>query len=102
MTHPRIAAVCLALVAGTAPAAPLSVDIGRTRIEARVRSFVDLRDQGVVKQTLDYSCGAASFATLLTYGLNDPITELEVLEQVLARLKAEDEAQLKKKGLSLL
>ena len=32
-----------------------------------IESWVERRDEGVVKQSLDYSCGVASVATLLTY-----------------------------------
>ena len=45
----------------------------------QVRSWKAMRDQGIVKQDLDYSCGAASIATLLNqqYGqrpLQNPLT----------------------------
>jgi uncharacterized protein len=81
---------------------PLSVAVEPARIGAEVRSFKSLRDAGVIKQQYDYSCGAASFATLLTYGLDDPISENEVLARVIARLSQSQEADLKAKGLSLL
>jgi predicted double-glycine peptidase len=40
-----------------------------------VRSLVDLRDQGLVRQHWDLSCGAAAVATLITYQWNDPVSE---------------------------
>lgn len=53
------------------------------------RAFVDpgvarhtlqeLRYEKVVRQDTDYSCGAASLATLMTYYFGDPTTEEEIL-----------------------
>ncbi len=43
-------------------------------------SWVDLRDAGVVKQSLDYSCGVASMATLLSYYFERPTEEKELLQ----------------------
>ena len=48
--------------------------------EADFRSWRALRDQGVVKQSLDYSCGAAALATLLNRYLGAQVTERELLE----------------------
>ena len=49
-----------------------------------VKSWKFLRDERVVKQDLDYSCGAASVATILNgfYGLD--VTEAELLGQMAA------------------
>ncbi|WP_417581489.1 C39 family peptidase [Nitrincola sp.] len=45
------------------------------------RSWKDIRDQDVVKQQFDYSCGAASLATLLGYhGVET--SELEILDRI--------------------
>lgn len=41
------------------------------------RSLLELRNEGVVRQHWDLSCGAAAIATLLTYQLGDPVTERE-------------------------
>lgn len=40
-----------------------------------VRSLMQLRNQGVVRQQWDLSCGAAVVATLLTYQLGAPVSE---------------------------
>lgn len=45
-----------------------------------VQSWKTLRDKRVVKQDLDYSCGAASIATLLSGYYQRPTTEEEVLK----------------------
>lgn len=51
-----------------------------------MRSWQSLRDANLVRQSLDYSCGASSIATLLTYHFRQPTTEI----QVLAKLPAVD------------
>ncbi len=80
-----------------------SVNIGAgARVDIPLRSFKALRDSHVVRQAYDYSCGAAALATLLTYGIADPVTEQEVLHVVWTSLAQDQQALLKKQGLSLL
>lgn len=45
-----------------------------------VKSWKEIRDHNVVKQDLDFSCGAASIATLLNGYYNKNISEQEVLK----------------------
>ncbi|MGB8338358.1 MAG: C39 family peptidase [Burkholderiales bacterium] len=78
------------------------VNTSAARIELPVTSLRALRDAGVVKQLYDYSCGSASLATLLTYGLNDPVDETVLLRVLLEPLSADELTTLQKKGLSLL
>lgn len=93
----------LALSGLPALAGATSVDIGAgARVEIPLRSFKALRDHQVVRQAYDYSCGAAALATLLTYGIADPVTEQEVLHAVWTSLAQEQQVLLKKQGLSLL
>lgn len=61
-----------------------------------------LRDQNLVRQAKDFSCGAAALATLLTYGLNDPVTEEQVLDDLFAQLSSTDASVRQKTGFSLL
>ncbi|HWF77901.1 MAG TPA: C39 family peptidase [Caulobacteraceae bacterium] len=49
--------------------------VGQARV---VRSMLEIRDEQVVRQQWDLSCGAAAIATVLTYQLNDPVSEREV------------------------
>ncbi len=83
-------------------AADTSVKIGLTRFRTHVKSIKDLRDEGIVKQGFDYSCGSGALATLLTYGLGDTVSEEEILVQILKHLSKDEEAFKKKEGLSLL
>ena len=48
--------------------------------EGDFRNWRALRDEGVVRQSLDYSCGAAALATLLNRYRASHLTERELLE----------------------
>ena len=48
-------------------AASLQVNTGDISFHKKVKTFKDLQFQNIVRQTRDYSCGAASLATVLTY-----------------------------------
>ncbi|MFN2289350.1 MAG: C39 family peptidase [Chromatocurvus sp.] len=54
--------------------------------EREFRDWKTRRDQGVVRQERDFSCGVAAMATLLTYYFERPVSE----EQLLARLDLPD------------
>ena len=62
----------------------------------------ELRDQYVVKQEFDFSCGAAAMATLLTYYFGDETSEQDIMKILTAEL-SKDERKLKEwRGFSLL
>jgi predicted double-glycine peptidase len=69
--------------------------------EPRITSLKAIRDAGVVKQQHDYSCGSASLATLLTYGLDDRVDEEALLRSLIGSMSAGEIAVLQQKGLSL-
>ena len=46
-------------------------------------SLKEIREEGVIRQQWDTSCGAAALATVFTYTFNDPITEREVASGLL-------------------
>ena len=50
-----------------------------------VRSLLEMRQEGVVVQRWDISCGAAALATVLTYRFNDPVSEKALAESMLRR-----------------
>lgn len=91
-------AVCLP---ASALGAPVAIGNG-TRVELHLGSMVALRDRHLVRQAYDYSCGAASLATLLSFGLGDFVTEAEVLEGVFGMLAGAEAATRRERGLSLL
>jgi predicted double-glycine peptidase len=97
--------LCLAipLLAAAVPLHALELDIGNgMRVRQPVTTLKELRDRNVVRQSFDYSCGAAALATLLTYGFGDPVSEKEILSSILNRLSGDQEALRRKEGLSLL
>ena len=50
-----------------------------------VRSLLEIRQEGVVIQQWDTSCGAAALATVLTYALGDPVSEKAAAQGMLRR-----------------
>ena len=92
---------CVSLAEGPALSAPVSA---KAAIVKR-HTLKELRDQYVVKQQLDYSCGAAALATIMKYYFGEKTTERELLDLLNIRLKnltEEEIARKKKNGFSLL
>jgi uncharacterized protein len=93
----------LAAVAMPLAARAADVEIGlRTRVELPLKSMKDLRDQGLVRQQLDYSCGAAALATMLRHGFGDAVTERDILRDLFDRLSQDEAGERRKAGFSLL
>ena len=106
MIRPTLALVGLmasALAAFASTVWAVNIDAGSgLRIESPLRSVKDLRDQNVVKQRFDYSCGSAALATLLRYGFGDKVTEADVINQLFGLLSDDEKAVSVKQGFSLL
>lgn len=96
-----IAAFAALVLLATPSAAQVSVGSG-LRIDARARTIKDLRDQNVVKQRYDFSCGAAALATLLRYGFGESVTEAQILIALFDRLTEEEKKVTRSIGFSLL
>ena len=97
-----VAFVLVLLVAGSQSRAA-NIDLGSgTRIDIPLKSMKTLRDQGLVKQRLDYSCGAAALATILRYGFGDEVTERDILVELFDLLSKDEEGLRRKEGFSLL
>ncbi len=64
-----------------------------------VNSLKELKFDGAVPQQYDFSCGAASIATLLTYHYETPVDETEVFRFMWAN---GDREKIQKVGFSLL
>jgi len=82
----------------------LVVASGPAHAEARgrktVRSLQELRQDRVVRQRWDLSCGSAALSTLLTYDVGDPVREEEIIETMLRRA---DPVKIRaRQGFSLL
>lgn len=81
-------------------AATISLGLGGTRVSKEVNSLKYIKTRNIVPQTLDYSCGPAALATLLSYYFEDKVTEDDVIKFLLLtgdlnKIKA-------RKGFSLL
>ena len=76
--------------------------VGDISVHKRVKSFKDLKFTNIVRQTRDYSCGAASIATILTYYIGRETSEEEVLNTILSNADDIKAQRIKDKGLSLL
>lgn len=77
------------------------------RAEARkswpaLHTLKEIRDKNVVKQALDYSCGAAALATLLVYYYAEATSEGEILQLLQSTLTPEEQAEKAQRGFSLL
>jgi predicted double-glycine peptidase len=79
-------------------------ELDRDRFEPAVmrHTLKELRDQYVVKQQQDYSCGAAALATLMMYYFGEQTSEREILDSLISQLTEEQRQQKALKGFSLL
>ena len=67
------------------------------------KSWKDRREQNVVMQKRDFSCGAASLATLMKFYFEDTTaTEEALLMEIFEKMKPEDITDRQHTGLSLL
>jgi predicted double-glycine peptidase len=89
----KLAVVVVAVVLGGGGAALVPID--------PVTSVAEMRDAGVVKQKYDFSCGAASVATLVNGFFGEHRTELELLRIARARYGPAEWQVKRREGLSL-
>jgi len=90
------------LLGSVAPAAEPEAGASRSSLGVKRHSLKELRDRYVVKQRLDYSCGAAALATLMRYYFGDATSEHDVLRLLVARLDADERRVREMRGFSLL
>lgn len=83
-------------------AEPLSL---RTNLSERksssLKSMVDFRDENLIRQQFDYSCGAAALATLLRFGFGEAVTERQIVDDLFSGLAQDAAATREKEGFSL-
>ena len=84
-------ALLLGLLVGCASGPPVPL---------RPVSMLGLRFEATVSQAFDYTCGAASVATVLTYYWNQPTTEADVIEVLKQRYSLSEIAKRRDTGLS--
>ncbi|UCE63985.1 MAG: C39 family peptidase [Nitrospirota bacterium] len=75
------------------------------RVNKRVKSLLELRQERVILQNLDYSCGAAALATVLRHGFGADVTERELISLIFVfgqTPKAGIKKYFKRQGFTLL
>jgi predicted double-glycine peptidase len=71
-------------------------------LHERVASFAELRFKGIVRQSMDLSCGAAALATLLHGYFGLDVTEQSVIKSILTDASPEDAKKISEAGFSML
>lgn len=56
-------------------------------LQIPLKSYSELKSKNLIKQQYDFSCGAASLATLLTYYLDEKTSEKEILDFLFPDIK---------------
>lgn len=98
---PSLAALLL-ITAPKAPAGPITMGgvlPGGGMIHKQVESIQERKFSDLVKQRTDFSCGAASLATILRYAYERDTGETDVLEGL---FEVTDAEQVRRRGFSLL
>lgn len=90
---------CLLVVATPLSAGTVWISGAATTLAVDLVNMRDARFHGVVRQAYDFSCGAASVATLLTYHYDDSIDERTALDGMLEHADAE---RVQTEGFSML
>lgn len=71
-------------------------------LSARVTSYTEMRFRGIVRQTLDLSCGAAALATLMRGYFGLDVDEATVIKAMLEAASPEDARNISANGFSML
>ena len=99
-----LVAVSLTLLAGCVSDQPLVSNSGHlvNSADGWVSSMKALNEKHVVMQKYDYSCGAASLATLMRYYFGDDVTEQFLLDTVKGMFSEQEYEVIADRGLSFL
>jgi len=84
------------------PVTAMPIRTGPLQGLSTVRSWKELRDQNVVLQRFDYSCGAGALATLMRYYFGDNVSEEAILAGILIPMNENEVKDRQANGLSLL
>jgi predicted double-glycine peptidase len=71
------------------------------RFRLRVRSWKEIKQQNIVMQKRDFSCGAAALATIVRYYWEEPVGEEVFLRDLAKMLGPKELAEREKSGLTL-
>lgn len=78
----------------------LTAAAGATLVARIPIDYLSLRYDGVTEQTSEYTCGAASVATMLTYFYSISTSEADVLELIYASMRARGEQPTQGQGFT--
>ena len=70
--------------------------------DQRVQSWSELNKINVVMQQFDYSCGAASLATIMRYYFDDDVTEQSLMDDINSIFSDQELNVIEESGLSFL
>jgi hypothetical protein len=85
--HSVLAVVTIGLGLSLVPAhAQVRIRVPEKQGSKPIRTLKDIRDEGVVRQRWDMSCGAAALSTILTYDFNDNTPEAAIVVWILHRV----------------
>jgi uncharacterized protein len=98
-----IAAAVAALTSGRAAAqcGPVPIRDPQRVVEIRTKTWKDLKEENVVMQRHEYTCGAAALATVMQYFWGDHIKEDDVLAKLVQLLTPAEIQDRVKNGLSI-
>jgi predicted double-glycine peptidase len=92
----------VASVAAQSPSDRSSLYLSPSRqFSVPVTPWITIRGENVVMQQHEYSCGAASMATVLKYYYGDNVSETEILKAALGKLSAKELEDREANGLSM-
>ncbi|WP_416051315.1 C39 family peptidase [Cupriavidus basilensis] len=98
----RVTGACMLLVAAFSAngQSTMTIDIdGQPMLRKPVKSMLEMRYQNMMRQQLDFSCGAAAVGTLLRYGYGYDLAEPRIVEDM---LRISDADTVVKNGFSML
>ena len=87
MSHTETLAIWLLVAAAqgsVAAAAEVRMPLGRQHVSVKVQSWREIRDDHLVRQTWDVSCGAAALSTILSRDFGANHSELAIAVSILA------------------
>lgn len=97
MSRNRLATCCLVLMMGS-----ISQIAGAVESYVKLTPLNKLQMQGIKRQTLDYSCGAAALSILMTHYFGDKYKEETLLADIIFRLSQDEIQKRMADGFSML
>lgn len=90
----------LSITTLNSPAFATSFSAAGVRMNKNIKPMFDIKHESVVSQSMDVSCGPAGLSTLLNFYLEDPTTEMEIINNLLDQVPLEKVRE--RRGFTLL